>query len=50
MNKRRRKKAAKKLADAAWRELVAFEPKGEEPCDDQKCQSCYVQDDAPSYF
>lgn len=50
MNRRQRKKHLKKLAEAAWRELVAFVPKGDEPCDDPKCESCYVQPGTLSYF
>ena len=54
MNKRQRKKDAKKKEQAevgaAIRELWEFVPKGDEPCDDPKCESCYVQPVTLSYF
>jgi hypothetical protein len=53
LNKRQKKKAAKKAEQVELgrrlRELWEFEPKGDEPCD-PKCDSCYIQPNAPSWF
>jgi hypothetical protein len=44
MNKRQRKKADKKELAARILYLWNYEPKGDEPCDDLTCRSCYVQE------
>ena len=49
MNKRQQKKADKKELAKAIRYLWEFQPKGDEPCDDFSCGSCYVQIDYQFY-
>lgn len=49
MNKRQRKKKEKKDVGATIYALWTSELKGDEPCDDLKCQSCYVQE-GEKYF
>ena len=43
MNKRQRKKQDKKELAKAIYDLWNYELKGDEPCDDLTCESCYVQ-------